>query len=202
MTPLIVDKNEKRRRLLLAAADVFIASGYHETRMVDIAHAAGVGKGTLYEYFPNKEELFNQLFSSMVDDHLQTLRLAGAGDTAPRAHLERLITESFAAFDRMAGIYRILFDVKPAQADTKKNSVYTRQFARLYTTYRSEIAAIIRAGIRKGQFRRVPPDLTAATIIAAVEGLLHQWLIDCDAFDPPAMGRQVFAIVRAYVARP
>ena len=56
--PKIVDKKEKAARIGSAAITVFRKLGYHGTRMVDIAEAAGIGKGTLYEYFRNKDEIF------------------------------------------------------------------------------------------------------------------------------------------------
>jgi AcrR family transcriptional regulator len=56
--PRIVDKEEKAARIGSAAIAVFRKLGYHGTRMVDIAEAAGIGKGTLYEYFRNKDEIF------------------------------------------------------------------------------------------------------------------------------------------------
>jgi AcrR family transcriptional regulator len=55
--PRIVDKKEKAARIGSAAITVFRRLGYHRTRMVDIAEAAGIGKGTLYEYFRNKDEI-------------------------------------------------------------------------------------------------------------------------------------------------
>ncbi|NBT62453.1 MAG: TetR/AcrR family transcriptional regulator, partial [Planctomycetia bacterium] len=44
---------------ILAAAEVMFASKrFHEVLMEDIAIGAGVGKGTIYRYFKNKEELY------------------------------------------------------------------------------------------------------------------------------------------------
>jgi AcrR family transcriptional regulator len=60
--PRVVDKKEKAARIGSAAITVFRKLGYHGTRMVDIAEAAGIGKGTLYEYFRNKDEIFRYEF--------------------------------------------------------------------------------------------------------------------------------------------
>ena len=56
--PATVDKDAKRREIIRAAAAVFTRSGYHVAKMQDIATAAEIGKGTIYEYFSTKEELF------------------------------------------------------------------------------------------------------------------------------------------------
>ena len=57
--PLVDDK---RRRILDAALPVFAAKGYHGTAVPDVAEAAGVGTGTLYRYFANKEALVNEVY--------------------------------------------------------------------------------------------------------------------------------------------
>ncbi|HTR53979.1 MAG TPA: TetR/AcrR family transcriptional regulator [Kofleriaceae bacterium] len=57
--PLVDDK---RRRILDAALRTFAERGYHGTAVPEVAAAAGVGTGTLYRYFANKEQLVNDVF--------------------------------------------------------------------------------------------------------------------------------------------
>ena len=65
--PKIVDKKKKAEAISDAALKVFRKHGYYKTRMVDIAQMAGMGKGTLYEYFKDKGDIlrfaFDQYFS-------------------------------------------------------------------------------------------------------------------------------------------
>ena len=56
----MVNSNGKSEIILKAALNAYSKKGYHDTRMENIAKIAGVGKGTLYEYFSNKEELFRE----------------------------------------------------------------------------------------------------------------------------------------------
>ncbi len=57
--PLVDDK---RRRILDAALRTFAERGFHGTAVPEVAAAAGVGTGTLYRYFANKEALVNEVF--------------------------------------------------------------------------------------------------------------------------------------------
>jgi AcrR family transcriptional regulator len=57
--PLVDDK---RRRILDAALKTFAARGYHGTSVPEVAEAAGVGVGTLYRYFEDKNALVNELY--------------------------------------------------------------------------------------------------------------------------------------------
>ncbi|HEY7432443.1 MAG TPA: TetR/AcrR family transcriptional regulator [Streptosporangiaceae bacterium] len=64
--PLRKDAERNRQRILQAAADVFTAHGLEAT-LDDVAHHAGVGVGTVYRRFPNKEALAEALFHERLD---------------------------------------------------------------------------------------------------------------------------------------
>ncbi|GBD07402.1 Fatty acid metabolism regulator protein [bacterium HR21] len=86
-----VNRDIRREQLLEAAATVFARKGYHATRIAEIAHAAGVAKGTVYEYFPTKEELFYALLDSWLGQFERELlrRLEGIADPLQRADVVR-----------------------------------------------------------------------------------------------------------------
>lgn len=58
----------RRRQLLGAARDVFVAQGYHAAAMDEIAERAGVSKPVLYQHFPGKLELYLALLDESVDE--------------------------------------------------------------------------------------------------------------------------------------
>ena len=49
---------DKKERVLTAATDLFAERGFHRTEMDEIARRAGISKGSLYNYFKSKDELF------------------------------------------------------------------------------------------------------------------------------------------------
>ena len=51
-------KEHKRVSILRAATDLFVEKDFHHVLMDEVAAGAGVGKGTLYRYFPAKEDLY------------------------------------------------------------------------------------------------------------------------------------------------
>ncbi len=77
--PKIVDKAAKSQDIAAAAIKVFREQGFHQTKMADIARAAGVGKGTLYEYFKDKADILRVAF----EDYFQTF-IAGAAEATSR----------------------------------------------------------------------------------------------------------------------
>ena len=65
-------RDENKRRLIVqTAVKLFSEQPFHKVRLDDVAEAAGVGKGTVYIYFKNKEELYYSLiyegFADMID---------------------------------------------------------------------------------------------------------------------------------------
>ena len=76
--PKIVDKKKKAKAISDAALKVFREHGYYKTRMVDIAQTAGMGKGTLYEYFKDKADIlrfaFDQYFSVFSEGILEAMK--------------------------------------------------------------------------------------------------------------------------------
>ena len=66
----------KREQILRAATGVFSAREFHTVPVDEVAAAAGVGKGTLYLYFPTKEQLFYATILEALDDLVAELTAA------------------------------------------------------------------------------------------------------------------------------
>src|SRR5262250_1639240 len=66
----------RRRQLLDAAMEVFVARGYHAAAMDEIAERAGVSKPVLYQHFPGKQELYLALLDESVEELTETVRTA------------------------------------------------------------------------------------------------------------------------------
>lgn len=83
------DKREaKRADILRCAADVFSGTGFHATTIQEIATAAGIGKGTVYEYFRTKEELFLAVYDSWMNEYENTVRERVEAATDPVAKVD------------------------------------------------------------------------------------------------------------------
>ncbi|HAA59215.1 MAG TPA: hypothetical protein DCE42_30990 [Myxococcales bacterium] len=68
MSPKIVDREKRNEEILRAAFRIFVEHGYHKATLSSIAKAAGMGQGTLYYYFPSKDELFWGVYEQMMAD--------------------------------------------------------------------------------------------------------------------------------------
>lgn len=86
---MVQDKREaKRAEILRFAADVFSCTGFHATTIQEIATAAGIGKGTVYEYFRTKEELFLAVYDAWMNEYENTVRERVEAATDPMAKVD------------------------------------------------------------------------------------------------------------------
>jgi len=80
-TPAQASRKERERRqheaeILQAACELFARKGYHSTTLEEIAHHAQFGKGTIYNYFSSKEELFFGILSGLLETSIELARSA------------------------------------------------------------------------------------------------------------------------------
>ena len=100
----------RRRQLLGAARDVFVAQGYHAAAMDEIAERAGVSKPVLYQHFPGKLDLYLALLDESVAELVGAVSAALASTADNR---ERVPATFRAFFDYVSGAgqaFRLVFE--------------------------------------------------------------------------------------------
>ncbi|MFM7158420.1 MAG: TetR/AcrR family transcriptional regulator, partial [Bacteroidota bacterium] len=86
-------ENREAKRILIveAAIGVFASKGYHSTKMQDIADAVQLAKGTLYEYYVDKEDLFLAVYDHWMSKYEQSMILAVEEHIDPVSKADALI---------------------------------------------------------------------------------------------------------------
>ena len=148
---------ERPRQILDAALDVFGERGLAGARLDDIARRAGVSKGTIYLYFPNKEELFREVVRAIVVDRLRQAA-AQTGEGSPVDELKRYLRAhwDFVRSPEFQTIFKLVTSELHNFPDLAE--FYGREVVKPANEL---IAGIIRRGIERGEFRRVDPILAA-----------------------------------------
>ena len=70
---IIVDKVQKKKDIALSCKKLFVENGINSLTISQIAKIAGVGKGTIYEYFKNKEEIVFEIVNILMQEHSEKL---------------------------------------------------------------------------------------------------------------------------------
>ena len=180
--PKIVDKAAKRQEILEAAIAVFLEKGYHGAKMADIAVAASMGKGTLYEYFPTKEalpkEIFN-LFFAGLDDQLAQLQQSKQG---PIDIIVAGIQLSLADMDEFAAVMPLCFELLGSKALNESLGL-SEYFEGWLEQLNQFFVATLVAGQESGQITlALNAKAFARMLVSTVDGMgLHYCMFQMDA---------------------
>jgi AcrR family transcriptional regulator len=87
-----------RNAILHAAETIFARRDYHEVQMDDVVEACGVGKGTLYRYFPSKQDLYFAVMFEGIEHLRRELEAAVSTDEAPVRKIRRIVQRTLGFF--------------------------------------------------------------------------------------------------------
>lgn len=180
MTPKIIDKETKKQQILEAAIRVFARLGLPNTKMLHIAEAAGIGKGTIYEYFRSKEDLFVAAFNVFIkESKFKIDRLIRSIDD-PENKL-RMYFRGWSEFmnSELIEFADIMLDM---WAEGIRHGQQKIDLNTMYEEYRSQIIGILDEGIRQKRFKPMNTTIVSSVIIGTLDGLLIQWIMDKDIF--------------------
>lgn len=105
-----IDKSlPKSERILLAAADVFSRKGYLQATLDEIIEIADTGKGTVYNYFKNKDTLFYTLVSRINEPFVAALQKIEASEESPLIKLELYLKEMLGFLQLNVTLWQVLF---------------------------------------------------------------------------------------------
>lgn len=200
MCPKITIEYEQERRchILDAAAWCFARKGYQATTIDAVAMQAGLSKGAVYVYFSSKEVLLLE-----VVEYQQTRIAQKLARVFPEkgAALEKLEAYAAAYFSMLGeGKAGECSDLKVAVqlwAELAKNEKTVAAIQRDYGYWRTTLAGLIREGITQGEFaHHLDPDMTAMSLLAAIDGFIWQSLWLGEDFNWQAAHDALMALVR------
>jgi AcrR family transcriptional regulator len=186
-----------------AALDLFSAKGFYATRLEDVAAAAGIAKGTIYLYFPSKQDLLEAIVAATIGATLAEVEQAVAASPAPASELLRLMVRAMAAGvqdpDRRRVLHLVLSEGArfPAIAQFYHREIISRGL-RL-------IRIIIAKGQASGEFvtdepARFPQLVIAPALVAAIWSVVFAPIEQLDV--PAMMEAHVELLLRALTGRP
>lgn len=185
MVARIVDKESKKQEIIQAALQVFSRYGFAKTKMIDVANAAGIGKGTIYEYFRSKEEIFAESFLYMMKKSDIMLEEALSKTDNPEQKLRAIVDIWLIHFLEEAGDFMaIMMDFWAEGIRTKNEKILQIiDLKGLYHQYRQLIDDVLQEGVQRSVFREINTMTFSSVMIAALDGLMLQWILDPNLFD-------------------
>ena len=173
-------------RILDAALDVFARKGYHDTRMDEIVSESQTSKGSIYFYFPNKEQLFLALvdqFANLLERRItEAIREHDRGMVKVQAALETCLA-TFGRYRRQAKVLLVQASGLGNTFEQKRMAVNER-FANLIATYLAEAVEV-------GEIAPLDTEVVAHAWMGAIYSVVIRWVYTGE----PAPDRIVQALV-------
>ena len=150
---------DKRERIIQAAVEVFGAAGFDTASMADIAAGAEVGKGTLYLYFPSKEELFEEVYQRCRGERLQA---CGCNTERLSSTLEKLFVRL-----RNGTRWELAAPLKNRLVRAYLNHLrFNKKVRRVVDGQDTQHPEpILQQGVERGELRPMPVDLLAEMFV-------------------------------------
>lgn len=171
------EKQDKKRMLLNAAAVVFSRDGYYKAKVEDIAKYAGVGKGTVYEYFDSKKELFKDMVKGSLEEYEVLIRKETDSVNSCDKKLEKLIEANIKFASNYRDLAKIVSSDPGGIGEESKRWLINERISMIKFT-----EDIVLCGIEDGTFREVDPYFTSVAFLGVLGSVIGKLLFDDEPF--------------------
>lgn len=166
-----------RRNILHAAEAIFTRHDYHEVLMEDVARACGVGKGTLYRYFPSKRQLYLAVMFEGIEQLRDDLRAAVETPGTPARKIERLVRCILEHFWNRRFFFALIHrnEHKPEDPDFREWSRRRTEIARV-------VERVLAEGVAAGHLQDLDARIAAEMLLGMLRGV-NRYRTRHDALD-------------------
>ena len=162
---------EKRRQILDAAVRVFARSGFHTSRVGDIAEEAGVAHGLLYHYFSSKDEVLETIFReqwSVLVDRISAIEESGEPAIDQLRHVAAIVLRNWR---HQPDVIRVLV------REIARSPEVQQRIGELVKPI-AAVQRIIERGQATGELRAdLQPQFAAVAFYGGIEELLSGWVL-------------------------
>lgn len=165
MVKRVEQKENRQKQILEIALDLFVKKGFADTKITDIAKAADMSKGLMFNYFPSKEKLYETLVRSGAEKSKALFDAAGDDPLAFFAHAAELVLNSAKQDSYIAKMFVLMNDAARGNilSEDIKHSIQQDNIRKS--------AGLILEGQRRGTIREGDPVALASTFWAAIMGV-------------------------------
>lgn len=192
------NRAKKQAAILAAALAVFSEKGFAAAKIIDIAKAANVGKGTIYEYHKSKEDLFFALCRWYVDQMAQNAMVDAqslGGDAEKRLRI--LVNSLVNAFYHEIDSFSLFLEFWAAAGNPATRDRFRSVFLSGYDQLRNIIITLVDEGRKTGLYRQDVDSLfIAAGLVGAMDGMMLQAWMDREFDVLPAADHVINTLIR------
>jgi len=168
-------KEAYRQSIRAAAEHEFVRAGFAAVKMADVARAAGVAVGTLYNYFESKEEIFEEIIAERCEE-MRTSLIAALRDGTPLEKLAVLVRTTLQNMDRQSALFAVFIE-RGAVAEYDIERIGGKIAQQEYQRFLQMITDLLKSAVRTGELRGdIPVPTMVAALSGALNGAAYAWL--------------------------
>ena len=168
------DRERHRREILESAERVFVQKGYHLATVEEIAQQAEFAVGTIYNFFENKEELFNEVLLKKAQDLMSRFEQDVLPIEDPYDAIAALIELRLTEFDEHREFIAMFFETTPGnRVDPTRN--LPKVIQDMYSRYIDSVRDIFAKGTDVGEFDDVDPLYSALVLDGILNSFFGYW---------------------------
>ncbi len=167
--PLTEEEQTRRRHEIFhAAVHLFLKQGFQETSMWQIAKAAGIGKSTLYDYFPTKDDILVFTVEDEIIEALEHAKEIASQNINAEKKLRQIMRMQMGFLEENKQLLlKLSFESQRLKAESQERIQEKRH------VYQDLVRGIIEEGIRNGEFRKINPLLAARTLLLLLTSVIY-----------------------------
>jgi len=168
---------DKKTQIINAAVEVFAKQGLEKGKIADIAKVAGIGKGTIYEYFKSKDEIFGAIENMFIGDSVSQIDKLANSKKTPRKKLEEIVNYSLNMHGLMGDAAYIIAELWAQHSREQLQGHKESHFANMYSYFYDTVINILDEGIKANEFRKMDKNGIATLLLALIDGIIWQSVI-------------------------
>ena len=162
---------------------------YYKAKVEDIAKHAGVGKGTIYEYFTSKKALFQEMVRGSLEEYEILIRQEVDSVKGWDKKLGKLIEANIKFAANYRDLAKIVSSDPGSIGEASKKWLINERISMI-----KFIEDIILCGIEDSTFREVDPNITAIAFLGALGSVVGKLLFDDDPFQQSEVKQKLMDI--------
>ena len=184
-------KEERRKEIIRAAAELFAQQGYEKTTVSQIVKKVGVAQGTFYLYFDSKEHVRMGVYEAIVNEVFEKGLEIKTLAADPLKKIELFLLAGVDTMKRHQDLARVI------HRDVSCEAIYDEESRNMHRKLVGPLGEILREGMDSGVFAKADPTITAYLLIGLVDRISSSAIL----WEEPAPLEQITPVIMDFVRR-
>lgn len=166
---------KKRELIIEAAFKVFSEKGYYNTKMDEIAEEASIGKGTIYSYFHNKQDLFDTMVFWFLEKYFDNLDKDADENDSIQIMIQKIILNHINIINKTKATF---MNIMTEFSNIPRNKTEIMDFHKDFIFGKlDKYTKIFEIAKNKGELRDINPHLIAGFLLGVLKGISESILL-------------------------